>query len=85
MKRLDAGQGKMFYTSDMTDEDVLLIFESNEEWLSRQQIAERLWRGVTPSLIARIERLVAERKLHKKIHPLPNRQQMFWYRKAPTK
>jgi hypothetical protein len=82
MKRMDAKQGKMFYTADLEDPDILLIFESKEEWLSRRQIAERLWRSVTPGLIGRIENLVATHKLIRKTHPLPNKQVMFWYKLA---
>jgi len=82
MQRSDGKQQKMFYTEAIGDNDILLCFASDEEILSRRQIAERLWRKVTPGLCFRIERLVAEGHLEKRIDKLSNGMAMFWYRKA---
>jgi predicted transcriptional regulator len=82
MQRQDAKQPSMFYTAAISDEDVLLCFSTSEEVLSRRQIAERLWRQVTPGLNARIERLVDEGLLHKRVQTLANGRSMFWYNKT---
>ena len=82
MKRIDAKQGKMFYVQALNDGDVLLAFEQGDEWLSRRQIAERLWRKVTPGLCERLERMVGQGKLEKRVLDLNNGQKMFWYRKS---
>jgi predicted transcriptional regulator len=71
----------MFYARKLTDEDVILVFTSKQEWLSRRQIAERVWRKVTPDFRARLERLVRENMLQKTIEKLPNGREMFWYRR----
>lgn len=84
MKRMDGEQGTMFYTDAVTDNDVLLCFTTEEEWLSRRQIAERLWRKVTPGLTFRIEVLVRAGSLEKRVLDLANGQVMFWYRKGAT-
>jgi len=80
MKKHVEKQQTMFYTAAVTDEDVLLALGKSEDWVSRRQIAERLWRKVTPSLVTRLERLVGEGKLEKHSIDLPNHQVMFWYR-----
>lgn len=82
MTRTDAPQEHMFYTEAICDEDVLLVFASSEEWLSRRQIAERLWRKVHPALNQRIERLAGEGGLVKGVEILANGREMFWYRRA---
>lgn len=82
MPRSDLNQSRMFYTQALSDEDVLLCFTSTEEILSRRQIAERLWRKVTPTFVDRLERLVAEGKLHRRADSLKNGLQMFWYNKT---
>lgn len=84
MKRVDGEQGTMFYTDAVTDNDVLLCFTTEEEWLSRRQVAERLWRKVTPGLTFRIERLVAEGRLERRGLDLLNGMKMFWYRRLPA-
>jgi len=81
MRRTDAVQRSMFYVRKLTDEDVLLCFTSGAEWLSRRQIAERVWRKVTPDFRQRLERLTETRKLLKYTEQLPNGREMFWYRK----
>jgi hypothetical protein len=82
MKRSDAPQKALFYSRKLEDEDVLLCFASDEEWLSRRQLAERVWRKVTPDFKARLERLVSEGKLIKTTDVLPNKREMFWYKRA---
>jgi hypothetical protein len=82
MPRIDQKQNRMFYTAAISDEDVLLCFSSTDEILSRRQIAERLWRAVTPGLIDRLERLVTEGKLHRREDTLRNGLTMFWYNKT---
>lgn len=82
MPRTDAIQRPVFYTRWLQDEDVLLAFVNEEEWLSRRQIAERLWRKVTPHFRARLERLVGQGKLIRTTETLPNGRIMFWYKKA---
>lgn len=82
MPRVDRKQARMFYTEALSDDDVLLCFSSTDEILSRRQIAERLWRQVTPSFINRLERLVTEGKLHRRADTLRNGLQMFWYNKT---
>ena len=80
--RQDTQQEKMFFTRATTDEDVLLVFATKEEYLTRWQIAERLWRKKTPGLISRIERLVNEGRLVKAEDTLANGRVVFWYKKA---
>lgn len=80
MKRKDEVQRPMFYARKLEDSDVLLCFASAGEWLSRRQIAERVWRKVTPDFKARLERLVGEGKLDKSVEILPNKREMFWYK-----
>lgn len=73
------GRQLTFADTPVTDEKVLGAFASTEEWLSRNQIAKRLLRKKTPSLIARIERLVDEGHLRRGETELPNGNKMFWY------
>jgi len=75
----------MFYTDHLSDEDVLLAFTEPDEWLSRRQLADRVWRKVTPSLSERLERLVGEGKLLKQAIDLTNGMKMFFYQKARDK
>jgi hypothetical protein len=63
----------------ITDERLLSVFQNTEEWLSRRQIADRLNRKKTPSLIERIERLADEGHLRRAATDLPNGVTMFWY------
>jgi len=79
MQRIPVKQEKMFYTQAVADEDVLLVFASRSEFLTRRQIAERLWRKVTPGLIDRIERLCRDNFLQKVEGELPNGRKIFWY------
>lgn len=72
----------MFYTDAISDEDVLLAFTDADEWLSRRQLADRVWRKVTPSLVERLERLVGEGKLKRQHHQLNNGMMMFFYQKV---
>lgn len=67
-------------STSLTDDDILRCFENWEEWLSRRQIGERVFRAVTPSFCGRLERMVGEGKLARGVEPLPNGQKMFWYR-----
>lgn len=82
MYRKDKQQQPMFYARKLEDSDVLLAFQTLEEWLSRKQIAERVWRKVTPDFRARLERLVGEGKLTRTVKDLPNGRKMFWYKKT---
>lgn len=85
MKRGRDGHGQMFYTDHLSDEDVLLSFTDPDEWLSRRQLADRVWRKVTPSLAERLERLVGEGKLAKQSINLTNGMKMFFYQRAREK
>jgi len=85
MKRGRDGEGQMFYTDHLSDEDVLLAFTEPDEWLSRRQLADRVWRKVTPSLADRLERLVGEGKLVKQSIDLNNGMKMFFYQRARGK
>lgn len=85
MKRHKNQQGVMFYTGALSDEDVLLAFTEPDEWLSRRQLADRVWRKVTPSFVERLERLVGEGKLLRQQADLRNGMQMFFYQKAREK
>jgi len=84
MPRHETTQRPMLYTQPLTDEDVLLVFANADEELSRKEIAERVWRKVTPDFRNRIERLVGQGKLSKDIQDLPNGRQMFWYKRVQT-
>jgi hypothetical protein len=50
------------------------------EWATRKQIADAVGRRVTPSLITRIERMVAEGLLEKRIFTLRNNARGYQYR-----
>lgn len=81
MKR-DRSQRSLWFDQPVTDGDVLTVFGSQEEWLSRKAIADRLQRRKTPSLIARIENLTEAGYLQKDRIPLPNGVDMLVYRLA---
>lgn len=82
MQRPDAVQRPIFYSARLTDEDILLVFTSREEWLSRRQIAERVWRKVTPGFIDRLERICRENFLQRAEYTLPNGRRIFFYRRV---
>lgn len=82
MGRQDAKQKAMFYTARLSKEDILLCFMSDEEWLTRAQIAERLFRSKSPALITMIEALVDEGELERNVDQFSNGAQMFWYRRG---
>lgn len=79
--RVDPKQEPMFYTSALTDDDILLCFANKQEELTRRQIAERVFRKYTPSLVARIELMVGGGLLAKRQEPLANGKLIFWYRR----
>jgi hypothetical protein len=56
------------------------VYSRGMEWSTRKQIADALGRSVHPALVARIERLVTERKLEREIFTLPNKAQGYKYR-----
>lgn len=62
------------------DNDVWEACYSAHEWLSRKQIADAIGRRVTPGLVERIERLVKECKLERRVFELPNKAKGYEYR-----
>lgn len=68
-----------------TNDDLVLEFalwaknSGKTKWVTRAQIAEYCGRKVTPTLINRIEKLVAEGKLEKDTFQLPNKAIGFVY------
>lgn len=56
------------------------VYGFGHEWGTRKQIADALGRSVHPALVARIERLVTERKLEREIFTLRNNAQGYRYR-----
>lgn len=82
MKQHRDNLGKLFYVATLNDDDILSVMPAGEEWYSRRQIAELLWRSVSPSLAERLERMVGEGKLEKHVTNLANHRQMFWYRRG---
>lgn len=76
-------QRKMLYTQPTSDDDLLSVWDSSDDWLSRAQICGRVFRKVTPALIDKIENLVARGLILKSTEPLPNGYKKFWYKRAP--
>lgn len=72
-------QVTMMFNKPTTDADVLSVFQSSEECLSRREICLRLFRKKTPALIERITRLVDEGHLHVTLTRLPNGVDMYCY------
>lgn len=64
----------------LDDNDVWKALYSADEWLSRRQIAATVGRKVTPSFVARLERMVAECKLERRVFTLANKAQGYEYR-----
>lgn len=56
------------------------VYGFTPNWASRKQIADALGRQVTPSLVARIERMVTERLLERDTFTLRNGAQGYIYR-----
>lgn len=75
-------QQKLLYSAPTSDEDILRCFQSWDEWLTRKQIAERVFRRKTPLLTARIERMVADGLLDRLEKTMPNNVVVYWYRRA---
>ena len=73
-------QGHLFYTGETTDDDILLAFSSDTEWLTRKQICDRIWRSKNPGAIAKIEHLVGEGFLERVTDD--TRLKAFWYRRT---
>jgi len=74
-------QRKLLFTQPTTPTDIINCFEGNRElWLSRGQIAGRVFRRPTPVIIGMIEQLVTTQRLLKSTEPLPNGYKKFWYR-----
>ena len=73
---------KLLFQAATTPEVVVGAFATNDEWLSRNQIAGRCFRRVTPRFIYLLEQLVAERRLVRATEPLANGYKKFWYRLA---
>lgn len=55
-------------------------YSAGFNWLTRKQIADAVGRSVHPALVARIERLVIERKLEREVYTLRNGAQGYKYR-----
>lgn len=75
-------QRTIFYVQDLNDDHVLEAFQWFEGWVSRRMLAEHFGRKVSPTFVARIERLTGEGKLERFKQDLPNGQIMFWYRRT---
>jgi hypothetical protein len=58
------------------------VYSHGLKWATRKSIADALGRKVTPSLVARIERLVSEGKLEKQVFTMRNNAQGYQYRTA---
>lgn len=56
------------------------IYGFTPEWATRKQIADAVGRRVTPSLVARIERMVTECLLERDVFTLRNGAQGYKYR-----
>lgn len=56
------------------------VYGFTPEWATRKQIADAIGRQVTPSLVARIERMVTERLLERDVFTLRNGAQGYKYR-----
>lgn len=78
-------QRRLFFKHPTTHEDILSVFGDAEEWLSRAQIAGRVMRTLTPTVIRLIEELVEAGELIKAAEPLPNGYKKFWYKRGPEK
>lgn len=75
-------QRSLWFDQPITDADVLTVFEGENEWLTRRQIAIRLERVKSPSLTERIESLTNQGYLEKQGIPMPNGVTCFVYRRT---
>lgn len=72
-------QRSLFFDQPLTDGDILSVCET-KRWLTYREIAVRLERAKSPSLIARVKGLVATGALDWRTKKLPNGVDMFQFR-----
>lgn len=70
----------IFFDQPITDEDVISIFTSIHRWLTYREIATRLHRKKTPSLVARVKSLAERGILEYRFKRLPNGVDMHQFR-----
>lgn len=75
-------QRRLIFQNPTTNEDVLGAFADEEEWLSVNQIANRVMRRPTPQLRARLKLMVYAGLLTQGEEQLANGYKKFWYRRV---
>lgn len=72
-------QRSLFHDQTPTADEVMALWQGDRKWRSRKEIAEKLGRAKSPSLIAMIEVLVSIGYLTKRNSILPNGADYFTY------
>jgi hypothetical protein len=75
-------QRNLFFDQPITDDDVLNVI-GETRWMSYLQIAQKLGRRKTPSLIARVKSLAERNCLEYRFKKLPNGVDMHQFRIDP--
>lgn len=72
MQNVPAAQKSIFFDQPISPDDVLSAFPCHEEWLTRREIAQRIGRSLSPTLVALINGLVQDGRL--RVHEGANKQ-----------
>lgn len=72
-------QRSLFFDQAPTFDEIMSLWAGDREWRSRAEIATKLGRSKSPTLIATLEMLTSVGYLTKRVIDLPNGAQYFQY------